>query len=485
MFALNDTIVACATAPPAWQSGLRAAIRISGPATHSILSQLSPLPPTGEAGRCRTTTDSNKSVAPFTRGIHTAFLPLTNYTHLPLLILAFPTPNSYTGEDVAELLFPSNPYLVDRVLAWLTAHDHVRLAHPGEFTARAFLRGRLSLEQAEGVGATIAAQSLEQIDAAKQLLSGRTGNEYRLWADEITNLLALVEAGIDFTDQEDVVPIAPNALSTRIGSLITQLQKHAGASAGQESQSDTSLPLVALIGKPNAGKSTLFNALLGHQRAIASPLAGTTRDVIIERLNLSPDSPGAGEIQLADFPGLDATAATLSDQEAQRTLHETLSRVDLFVWCDPTGKFDERDLPTQSPKPTLRVQTFADKITSDVPPTGGAALSSRWKVLPLPLCALDGWNLASLRRAIADQALSRYGSSIASLLPRHRRAIDTAASALRAAHNDIYAHAHALANPEALAEQLRIALTSIGELVGTITPDDVIGRVFATFCVGK
>lgn len=469
MFALNDTIVACASAPPAWSNATRAAIRISGPATQSILAKFQ-------------FNESTKATPKPQRGIHPAVLHLTNQTQLPIVVLNFVAPNSYTGEHVAELLVPSNPHLVDRLLSWLTSHDQVRLAQPGEFTARAFLRGRLSLEQAEGIGATIAAQSTEQIAAAKELLTGRTGSEYRAWADEITNLLALVEAGIDFTDQEDVVPIAPHSLATRIDSLLTRLQRHAGASAGRESQGDTALPLVALIGKPNAGKSTLFNALLGSHRAVASPLAGTTRDVIIERLDLSPDSPGAGEVLLADLPGLDASPIALSDHQAQQSLQEKLNRADLFIWCDPTGTFDDRDITkithaepshSLSTKPFIRIQTFGDKITS--PHSSNS----------LHVCALDGWNINSLRRAIADHARARYGSGIASLLPRHRRAIDTAAAALYEARSEVNPQSHALTNPEALAEHLRTALQAIGELVGTITPDDVIGRVFATFCVGK
>lgn len=511
MFALNDTIVACATAPSARGTSLRAAIRISGPKTFDILlsSRSTPAP---------SITNRDKP----SRGIQTTLLQLPT-TLLPSLILTFPAPASYTGEDVAELLIPSNPHLIDALLSWLTSHDQVRLAQPGEFTARAFLRGKLTLDQAEGVGATIAAQSAGQLQAAKSLLAGHTGTEYRAWADELTHLLALVEAGIDFTDQEDVVPIAPDALERRIDALISQLEHHTGARNSREAHSESSLPLVALVGAPNAGKSTLFNALLRQTRTIASPTAGTTRDTIIERLDLSRDVPGAGEVLLADLPGLDTIALSTSDHAAQQSALATLERADLLIWCDPTGTFDERELAQSNMRQSdsahsfepsrstiLRIQTFGDKLYQPLVPPTGASRSvhhastipdSRSTVHPLhnaplaiggssspdtiQLCALDGWNLATLRRALADHATARYGEGVASLLPRHRRAINAAHSSLRLAREDLNTHARALTNPEALAEHLRASLAAIGELVGTISPDDVIGRVFATFCVGK
>ncbi len=465
MFAHNHTNVARATAPPASATALRAAIRISGPASKAILSKLIP-------------------TTPLSRGIHSALLQLTPNSQLPLVVLSFPAPNSYTGEDTAELLLPSNPHLIERVLAWLTSHDHVRLAQPGEFTARAFLRGKLTLEQAEGVAATIAAQSHEQLLAAKQLLTGATGREYRTWADELTMLLALVEAGIDFTDQEDVVPIAPHSLAARIDALAHQLAHYSGSHTGREADAESSFPLVALVGQPNSGKSTLFNALLGESRTIASPVAGTTRDAIIERLDLSIDAPGAGQVLLADLPGLDAAITNSpSDQAAQHAAHETLARADLLIWCDPTGRFDERTLPL-STRPTIRTQTFGDRQSWHGLPAHAHNINST-NPISLSICALDGWNLAALRRAIADHALAKHGSGIASLLPRHRRAIHDAVAALRSARAAITPHSHALANPENIAEHLRTALKAISELVGTISPDDVIGRVFASFCVGK
>lgn len=266
------------------------------------------------------------------------------------------------------MLVPGNPALVQRVIATLLTHENVRLATPGEFSARAYLNGKLTLAQAEGIAATIAARTDAELAAAEALLSGGTGRVFAHWADELTTLLALVEAGIDFTDQEDVVPIAPDDLVRRLTTLAHALADHLGSVRGGEHR-DT-LPVVALAGPPNAGKSTLFNALLGRRRAVVSPIAGTTRDVLAERLDLSGDAPGADPIMLLDLAGLDASpewaagdsAANAIDADAQARAREALTHADIIIHCDPTGRFDTA-IPGSTERPTIRART-----KSDLPP---------------------------------------------------------------------------------------------------------------------
>ncbi len=390
----------------------------------------------------------------------------------------FSGPRSYTGEDSAEIQLPGNPALVERVVSMLVSPEGVRQAHPGEFTARAYLNGKLTLDQAEGVAATIAATSEEQLGAARLLLKGRTGAEYRRWADELTTLLALVESGIDFTDQEDVVPIAPGMLVGRIAALLSAISAQLGYRAGFEPTH--AVPRVALVGRPNAGKSTLFNALLGRRRAVTSPQAGTTRDVLAEELELRRDVPGAGTVMLEDLAGLEEVGSGKweggsgeANRASQAAAKRAASEADVLVWCDPSGRFDSDPLRINNPHASvIRVRTFGDR-----PRAAGTRED-------LAVCALDGWQLGTLRRAIADAATVSRAAGVAALLPRHRRAMTEAAARLTEALMSV-PHRTRLSNPELTATALRAALDSLGELVGQISPDDVLGRVFATFCVGK
>jgi tRNA modification GTPase len=396
----------------------------------------------------------------------------TTHAELPVLVSAYYAPHSYTGEDSAEVQLPSNPTLIERLLGALTEFEGCRLANPGEFTARAYLNGKLTLDQAEGVAATVAATTTEQLEAARALLAGAAGAEYRAWADEVTTLLALVEAGIDFTDQEDVVAIAPAQLRSRVEKVQAQLAAHLGHAEGHEA--GHAMPRVALVGRPNAGKSTLFNALLGRRRAVTSPVAGTTRDVLAEELDLCRDVPGAPVVLLEDLAGLDA-GSQIHGLEAHATVaaHRAIEEADVLLWCDPSGRFDAAPLGVQNlGAAVIRVRTFGDQ------PRGGATRED------LSVCALDGWNLGTLRRAIADAATSARAAGVAALLPRHRRAMQDAAGALADAAVSA-PEAARLENPELTATALRSALDALSELVGQISPDDVLGRVFATFCVGK
>jgi tRNA modification GTPase len=383
--------------------------------------------------------------------------------------MTFPAPGSYTGEDSFEVLIPGNPVLAERVVLEFTRLPGVRLATPGEFSARAYLHGRLTLGQAEGVAAMIAARSEDELADARRLMEGQTGKMYASWCDELATLLGLVEAGIDFTDQEDVVPIAPAQLSRRIGALVDAIGAHLGSDRGAEAA--PVIPTVALAGPPNAGKSTLFNALLGRRRSVVSPVAGTTRDVLSERLELG-DQQHAGAVMLQDLAGLDPRGSEggASDREAQEAALAALKDADVLLLCDPAGRF-ETAVPGDAGRPTIRVRTKADMPGG---PVSGA----------VPVCAIDGYNLGALRRAMWDAACAgRVGRA---LPPRHRRALEQTLYELRLVRGGVRsAHAGGLGQVELVAEGLRAALDVLGELTGEVTPDDVIGRIFATFCVGK
>lgn len=415
---LGDTIAAPCTPP----GSARAMIRVSGPDAAHVVGEHVDLP-------------SGRSACP------------ARWDGLPILVARCEAGASYTGEETIEILLASA--LLTRVLESLLIDERIRLAGPGEFTARAYLGGRLSLAEAEGVAGLVAAETDAQLEGARDLVSGRTGERCAAWAESLTELLALVEAGIDFTDQEDVIAIDAPTLAARLDELAKQLEQAGGGQVRAES------PLVVLVGAPNAGKSTLFNALLGRRRAVVSESAHTTRDVLIETLDLGV--PGAGGIRLCDIAGLDDAPTGAAAQEAQRMARRTIDNADVLVWCDPTGRFEGLD------RPAIRVRTKADRPGSD-------------DRADLSVCALEG-RLGVLERAIADAAWGTTRSPL--IVPRHRHAVATALTHVRLAR-DIDPR-----DSELIASELRAALDAIGELTGHVHPDDVIGRVFATFCVGK
>jgi tRNA modification GTPase len=449
---------------------------------------------------------------------------------LPATVLVMPGPASYTGEDAAELIVPGNPLLMRVLLAELLDHPGVRAATPGEFTARAYLNGRLTAEQAEGVGALIHARSASERQAALQLLDGELGHLYHSLTAEVADALALVEAGIDFTDQEDVVAIGPAELSQRLAQVSATIADMLGAAAGE--RRGAGLPVVALVGQPNAGKSTLFNALLGRIRTVVSDLPGTTRDIIREPMPatpapsrfLDPASPHAantddaeqppanaptGVVELVDLAGLDQALLAPApspthepDADAQHAARDAVNEADLLLWCEPRGRFDHHspvgsliERRQAAGASVIRVRTKADLPAAAAPaatsPNTNDAIDATHT--PLHVCALDGFNLEPLRRAIIDAALTPHptaavasSAGAATLLTRHRLALTAALDPIERAlqHTESQHHRH-LHDPELVALLLRDALDHLGELAGRTSPDDIIGRVFATFCVGK
>jgi tRNA modification GTPase len=395
---------------------------------------------------------------------------------LPVLAMRFHAPRSFTGQDVLELLVPAQPHLVQRILARITSVPGTRLAGPGEFSARAYRHGKLSLEQAEGLAASISAEHAGQLSAARRLMEGRTGERYRAWRDELVTLLALVEAGIDFSDQQDVVAIEPSALIARAEHVIAQIRDAIGTGHGATPAHATP-PRVVLAGAPNAGKSTLLNALLGRARAVVSPVAGTTRDVLEETLDLSRWSPAAGKILLCDTAGLDcharnATRVVPIASSMRTATHEAIASATLIVHCDPLGRFDPGELDAPEGVPVLRARTKGDRpIPASQPGMDRDAIA---------VCALDGWNLGALARAIAQGVFgSPAGEDL--VLARHRAALARSVEAL----GRVARASRSSAGDEIVAQELRAAIDGLGELTGRVHPDEVIGRVFATFCVGK
>jgi tRNA modification GTPase len=437
------TILACATAAG---PGTRALVRLSGDNAVAIVANVS---------------DVRRE-----RGVRPAHLRVAGST-LPCLVTVTLAPRSFTGEDTVELSLPANDTLLREIERALLASAAslgaaCRHAEPGEFTLRAFTHGRIDLTQAEGIAATIAATTDAQLRAARQLADGGLGRFVSGLADEIANDLALVEAGIDFTDEEDVVAIAPEALFASVDRVRSAIRERIAHSRPFE-QVDA-VPRVVLVGEPNAGKSTLFNALLGRKRAVESPTAGTTRDALEEPLTL-PSPTGPIEIRLLDVAGSDDDGGGLNPA-MQEQARAAIARADLVVRCVPA----DRALAPQPLADELVVRTKAD-----VAPVGGLAVA-----------ALEGRGLDGLRRAIVERLHDRRASLSSETLvlsQRHRAALGTALAALDDAHASVAARG--LRDPELVASSLRAALDALGTITGAIAPDDVLGRIFGRFCVGK
>lgn len=479
---LGDTIAAISTGAG---TGPRCILRVSGPGTPSVLASLAA---PGE----------DPKLAPGVRTLRITPLSSDPSLSIAISVWGFCRPRSYTGEDAAELIFPGGAALRRALLDRVLGIEGVRPAEPGEFTARAYLNGKLTPEQAEGVAAVIAAASAEQLHAARELLEGRTGETYRSLADDLASALALVEAGIDFTDQDDVVAIAPAELTRRLTPLRDTLAHLLGPSAGPAQ--DAGEPVVVLVGAPNAGKSTLFNALLGRNRAVVSPQAGTTRDAVEQRAVIEGVA-----VRLVDLAGLDAALASRSTLDAlgQSRARERIASADVLLLCAPWGQ----PWPDAgggggeggaggcggggAGQRPLRVRTKSDLVHRGDPQDSSDRPEASLKRAAWhgSVCALDGWGLGALKRAIADAAggSASSGSARGTLVPRHRACLGRALAGVRTGLDRAASQADSpsLAEAEVIAGDLREALDALGEVAGQISPDDVIGRVFATFCVGK
>jgi tRNA modification GTPase len=376
------------------------------------------------------------------------------------LVVWFPGPASFTGEDVVEFHVHGGRVVVTDTLAACLALDHVTLAKPGEFTRRAFENGKMDLSAAEGLGDLIEAETKAQRRQALRQMEGALAHEVVSWRAEIIDALADAEGDIDFPD-EDLPPGLSQRARTRIGNLHDVLARHLEQSTHAIRVRDGFR--VAILGAPNAGKSSLINILAGRDAAIVSPIAGTTRDIVEIRLLLS-----GLVVWVADTAGLREATDQIEAEGVSRALAQGV-QADLRIGL--IANDDERTLLAELMGPDdLWVLSKADIRAW---PEGGAN--------EIAVSNITNVGLVELEAAIVGRALKDVGSSEAAPLTRlrHTEAVSHTIDALSRALN-----AQSTA-PELIAEDLRLAARHLGQIIGRVDMDDVLDRLFSQFCIGK
>lgn len=431
-----DTIFALATAPG---RAAIAVLRLSGPRAGSILAGLGgPLPAPRRASlrRLRDTAGEVLDEA---------------------LLLWFPGPASYTGEDSAELHLHGGSAVVEGVADALVALG-ARPAEPGEFTRRAVMHGRMDLTAAEGVIDLIEAETAAQARQALRLAGGGLHALAETWSTRLAALLARQEALIEFED-DDLPGTLGATVSATLADLAAELTGRLAGDAGAE-RVRAGLD-IAILGAPNAGKSSLLNALVGRDAAIVSARAGTTRDIVEARLILA-GLPAT----LADTAGLREAGDEIEAEGVRRALHRGEAADILLAVLPCDAPLDEATLALIARRPCLVVASKADLGAS---PYAGA----------LPVSARTGFGLDALRARLQAEATALAPSSGTALLarPRHRAALAETLRWLR--------EAEAASLPELRADALREALRALGRLTGRVGAESILDRIFAEFCIGK
>jgi len=453
----SETIVAAATPPG--RGGI-AIVRLSGPLCTAIArAMLGELPPPRHATSSR-------------------FLAADGAALDEGLALYFPAPHSYTGEDVLELHGHGGALLVESLIARAVALG-ARRAQPGEFTLRAYLNEKLDLAQAEAVADLIDAGSEAAARAALRSLQGEFSARVRTLDEALAQLRAHVEATIDFpTDEIDY--LADRALSERLASVREQCA--ALQATARQGRLLTEGLTVVIAGAPNAGKSTLLNRLAGHDAAIVTEIPGTTRDVLRERIQLE-----GVPLLLLDTAGLRDSADAI-EAEGMRRARAAMEQADRVLFLvdaalDPdAARFEAERARIPAQVPVTLVFNKIDLLGVGVGAGKGPPQRGRADLPQLRISASSGAGLEELRRHLLEAA--GYQSSDAGALSARRRHLE--ALALTARHLDNARHQCGAAGAgELVAEELRAAQRALGEITGTGTAEELLGRIFSAFCIGK
>ncbi|HQZ12276.1 MAG TPA: tRNA uridine-5-carboxymethylaminomethyl(34) synthesis GTPase MnmE [Devosia sp.] len=427
----SDTIVALSSG--SLPSGV-AVIRLSGPATGELV--------TGLAG-----------TLPSPRRLTLETLRIGGGPVDTEHVAWFPGPHSFTGEDCAKLQVHGSPAVVRRLLRHLSAQAGTRLAEAGEFTRRAFENGKLDLTEVEGLGDLISAETESQRQQALARLAGGLSRQLESWRHRLLGLRAEIEAQLDFSDEGDVGQL-PVDYGDNVAALETELRA-AAESVGRGRIVREGLR-VALAGPPNAGKSSLLNALARSDVAIVTDEAGTTRDV-----REVPIDVGGQLVVLIDMAGLRETSSK-AEAEGVRRAREELGRADLVLWLSAPDAHTSPD--------TILVPMWQIATKSDLGVAPGE----------LSLSTATGDGVAALIARLGAFAAAAIGAGEPVLVSRERdlAALESAAAALMEARTQVD-------DPELAAESLRRASQALERLLGRMDAESVLDRLFSSFCIGK
>jgi len=444
----DDTIVALASAPGV---GALSILRISGPHAFAALAAMAP----------KSRLKERKS--------HSAFVSRIFHEGEQLdeaLVTLFTSPASFTGEDVVEIGLHGSPFIVQEVLK-ACLQSGCRLAGPGEFTQRAFLNRKLDLAQAEAVGDLIASESQAAHRAALHQLKGNLSREIQELRQQLIDFTALIELELDF-GEEDVEFADRTQLNALVEEITLHIEKLLKSFATGQAVKN-GIPVV-IVGPPNAGKSTLLNALLEEEKAIVSPVAGTTRDVIEDKMVID-----GIQFRFVDTAGLRETDDLVESIGIARTREQLDKAAFVLLLQGPDTDQDDVNLIEEEIQtkglPYLKIQTKSDLR----PPNDGADFR---------LSAVTGAGMEELKKEIVqksvDQQMLQSETSLITNL-RHYEALNSTRKAL----DQVKMALSDGLTGDLLATDIREALFHLGSITGEITVEDVLGSIFSRFCIGK
>jgi tRNA modification GTPase len=466
MYDLDDTIVAVSS--PA--AGQRTIVRITGPDTIDTCEKIfSPQIP--------------KETSALTAGS----IAIDHALRIDAKLYLFVSPNSYTGDDVAEIHIHTNTSVTEALIGDLLGQG-LRMAGPGEFTARAYLNGKIDLAQAEAVNEIVVSSNKFQLDAAEKLLSGRLAETTAKVRSTMMDCLGLIEAGLDFSGEDIEFITRPEAIE-RLAEIKAKLEQLLSASISYESVID--LPAVGIAGATNAGKSSLLNKLLGKPRSIVSRRRKTTRDVLTGLLTLAHC-----RCVLFDCAGLMAEPSNILDELAQQAAIEALRNSSVVVFCvdisKPDWSEDAAIRKLTESDALIPAATKADLLSENLLTGRLAGLNELFAAEFLPISAETGAGIELLREtidrkildtrySILDTQASRMEHQVTSvaLTARHRQTLTLAIENVGESINELE-----VGNDEVAAMMLRAAYQAIFDIDQHVD-DEILERIFSRFCIGK
>lgn len=455
-FENNDTIAAQATAPGKGGVGI---IRVSGPKAKDIAAHI--------VGRCPEPRQAE----------YMSFKSSDGTTLDQGIVLFFKGPNSFTGEDVVEFQGHGGPIVIDLILQEITKIDGLRLARAGEFSERAFLNDKIDLTQAEAIADLIESNSVQAAKSALQSLQGEFSNKINSLVEKMIQLRIYVEAAIDFPDEE-IDFLSDGKVANDLDGIIDYLDsvKH----QAQQGAIIREGMKVVIAGRPNAGKSSLLNALSGKDSAIVTDIAGTTRDVLKEHIHID-----GMPLHIIDTAGLRESPDTVEQIGIERAWQEINDADKVLLMVDATSgeNIDPNDIWPE----------FMDKLPENMPLSIirnkidliGESTSQVTEINNIPVISISAQQQLGIEelKQHLKAAMGFQGSTEGTFMARRRHldALNKAYSHLLQGKEQL----HSFIAGEILAEELRIAQQHLNEITGEFSSDDLLGRIFSSFCIGK